>query len=148
MVMKLQFKYQQFQADAAKAVVDIFEGQPKEYAYYMADPGDGVRQLKIDEGRISFGWGNKPITLVLLMILLYSKMSERFRQRIRLNAPMHSLVGLSGNTILLLRWKLVLEKPTHISKPSLNSTKNMDGTNMLLLSQVLLSEKELRNPLK
>ncbi len=26
--MKLQFKYQKFQADAAKAVADVFDGQP------------------------------------------------------------------------------------------------------------------------
>ena len=26
--MKLQFKHQKFQADAAKAVVDVFAGQP------------------------------------------------------------------------------------------------------------------------
>ena len=31
--MKLQFKHQKFQADAAKAVVDVFAGQP----YYLYD---------------------------------------------------------------------------------------------------------------
>ncbi|MGN0394230.1 MAG: hypothetical protein ACI4EF_02605 [Coprococcus sp.] len=28
--MKLQFKHQKFQADAAKAVVDVFAGQPSQ----------------------------------------------------------------------------------------------------------------------
>lgn len=36
--MKLQFKHQKFQADAAKAVVDVFVGQP--YLTYIPDgPG-------------------------------------------------------------------------------------------------------------
>ena len=33
--MKLQFKHQKFQADAAKAVVDVFAGQPEA----RGDPG-------------------------------------------------------------------------------------------------------------
>ena len=63
MVMKLQFKHQQFQADAAKAVVDVFEGQPKEITSYMIDPGNGGRQLEIGEVRNSIGWSNNPIIL-------------------------------------------------------------------------------------
>lgn len=37
--MKLQFKHQKFQADAAKAVVDVFAGQPCLTPTYMMDPG-------------------------------------------------------------------------------------------------------------
>ena len=33
--MKLQFKYQKFQADAAKAVADVFDGQPYLAPSYM-----------------------------------------------------------------------------------------------------------------
>ena len=33
--MKLQFKHQKFQADAAKAVVDVFAGQPYLTPTYM-----------------------------------------------------------------------------------------------------------------
>ena len=36
--MKLQFKHQKFQADAAKAVVDVFAGQP-----YLTPLHDGQR---------------------------------------------------------------------------------------------------------
>ena len=37
--MKLQFKHQKFQADAAKAVVDVFAGQPYLTPSYMIDRG-------------------------------------------------------------------------------------------------------------
>ena len=37
--MKLQFKHQKFQADAAKAVVDVFAGQPYLSPTYMIDRG-------------------------------------------------------------------------------------------------------------
>lgn len=37
--MKLQFKHQKFQADAAKAVVDVFTGQPYLTPTYMMDRG-------------------------------------------------------------------------------------------------------------
>ena len=37
--MKLQFKHQKFQADAAKAVVDVFAGQPYLTPTYMIDRG-------------------------------------------------------------------------------------------------------------
>lgn len=37
--MKLQFKYQKFQADAAKAVADVFDGQPY-LAAFLYDRGN------------------------------------------------------------------------------------------------------------
>ena len=37
--MKLQFKNQKFQADAAKAVCDVFAGQPYMTSSYMIDKG-------------------------------------------------------------------------------------------------------------
>ena len=51
--MKLQFKHQKFQADAAKAVVDVFAGQPYLTPAYMIDRGyekieaDGVKSSQI-----------------------------------------------------------------------------------------------------
>ncbi|MGL5562498.1 MAG: DEAD/DEAH box helicase family protein, partial [Tannerellaceae bacterium] len=60
--MKLQFKHQKFQADAAKAVVDVFTGQPFYTPSYMIDRGveNGFQQsLGIEQ---SFtGWGNNTI---------------------------------------------------------------------------------------
>lgn len=37
--MKIQFKYQQFQADAVKAVCDVFAGQPYLESSYLMDSG-------------------------------------------------------------------------------------------------------------
>ena len=42
--MKLKFKHQKFQADAAKAVTDVFAGQPYETSTYMIDQGRGNLQ--------------------------------------------------------------------------------------------------------
>lgn len=58
--MKLQFKHQKFQADAAKAVVDVFAGQP-----YLT-PTDRLemgfeRQQSYTEERDATIWRNEPI---------------------------------------------------------------------------------------
>lgn len=50
--MKLQFKHQKFQADAAKAVTDIFSGQPYSTPTYMIDQG---RQQSLTDFT---GWNN------------------------------------------------------------------------------------------
>ena len=47
--MKLQFKHQKFQADAAKAVVDVFTGQPYLTPTYMMDRGTGNFQFGMNE---------------------------------------------------------------------------------------------------
>ena len=57
--MKLQFKHQKFQADAAKAVVDVFAGQPYLTPTYMMDRGTGTYQLDIDEERNFTGGSNQ-----------------------------------------------------------------------------------------
>ena len=48
--MKLRFKHQKFQADAARAVCDVFAGQPKIEPTYIVDPGIITRpeQTEID----------------------------------------------------------------------------------------------------
>ena len=40
--MRLQYRHQKFQADAARAVVDVFAGQPYLTPTYMMDRGDGT----------------------------------------------------------------------------------------------------------
>ena len=55
--MKLQFKHQKFQKDAALAVVDVFSGQPYLTSTYMIDSGDD-RQTLLDDFT---GWRNEPI---------------------------------------------------------------------------------------
>ena len=47
--MKLQFKHQKFQADAAKAVVDVFAGQPYLTPTYLMDRGSDAHQLTLEE---------------------------------------------------------------------------------------------------
>lgn len=54
--MRLQFKHQKFQADAAKAVVDVFAGQPYLKPTYMMDKGINYPQMFPD-----IGWRNEPI---------------------------------------------------------------------------------------
>lgn len=56
--MKLQFKHQKFQADAAKAVVDVFAGQPYLTPSYMMDKGPGHYQIGMNEEQNFTGWSN------------------------------------------------------------------------------------------
>lgn len=58
--MKLQFKRQKFQADAAKAVVDVFAGQPYLTPTYMMDRGINYQQSLTDEDDFT-GWRNERI---------------------------------------------------------------------------------------
>ena len=63
--MKLQFKHQKFQADAAKAVVDVFAGQPYLTPSYMMDRGLGDFQQTLTEDEDFTGWSNKKIVTEL-----------------------------------------------------------------------------------
>lgn len=58
--MKIQYKHQKFQADAAKAVVDVFAGQPYLTPTYMMDRGSDYQYSITDD--IDFtGWSNQRI---------------------------------------------------------------------------------------
>lgn len=60
--MKLQFTHQKFQADAAKAVCDVFAGQPYLKPSYLMDKGYVKKeQLTIDEASRFTGFGNSPL---------------------------------------------------------------------------------------
>lgn len=59
--MKLQFRYQPFQAEAAKAVCDVFAGQPFHAPTYMIDPGLG--QLNLNDATRWTGFNNAPVVL-------------------------------------------------------------------------------------
>ena len=61
--MKLQYKHQKFQADAAKAVVDVFAGQPYLTPTYMMDRGYG--QIGLEEDKDYTGWSNQRIVPAL-----------------------------------------------------------------------------------
>lgn len=59
--MKLQFKHQKFQADATKAVVDVFAGQPYLRPSYMMDRGSGYYQQSFTDEEDFTGWSNQKI---------------------------------------------------------------------------------------
>ncbi|MDO4383395.1 MAG: DEAD/DEAH box helicase family protein [Eubacteriales bacterium] len=59
--MKLQFKHQKFQADAARAVVDVFAGQPYLTPTYMMDRGSGQQQTSMTDDEDFTGWRNQPL---------------------------------------------------------------------------------------
>lgn len=54
--MKLKFKHQKFQADAAKAIVDVFNGQPYQSGMsYLIDKGKtDSKQQELGEDFIGF----------------------------------------------------------------------------------------------
>lgn len=59
--MKIQYRHQKFQADAAKAVVDVFSGQPYLTPTYMMDRGSGNYQIGVYEERDFTGFSNQKI---------------------------------------------------------------------------------------
>ena len=63
--MKLKFKHQRFQEEAAKATCDVFAGQPRRESSYMIDPGQlGKGEMKLDIDDYT-GFKNNPITNAL-----------------------------------------------------------------------------------
>ena len=57
--MKLQFKYQKFQADAAKAVADVFDGQPYLAPSYMTGEISGKNSSSEERKGTFSGWSNQ-----------------------------------------------------------------------------------------
>ena len=101
--MKLQFKHQKFQADAAKAVVDVFAGQPYLTPTYMMDRG--TETLLTDTDEDFTGWANQKIIPALTdeMIL------ERIR-KIQRTAQIKPSDKLEG------RYNLTIEMETGVGK--------------------------------
>ena len=80
--MRLRFKHQKFQADAAKAVVDVFAGQPYLTPSYMMDRGlSQVQQTGLWEEDFT-GWSNQRIVPELSdgMILEHLQKVQRSHQ--------------------------------------------------------------------
>ena len=101
--MKLQFKHQKFQADAAKAVVDVFAGQPYLTPTYMMDRGSETRLTDTDEEFT--GWANQK----LIPALTDDMILERIRKIQRANQikPSDKLEG---------RYNLTIEMETGVGK--------------------------------
>lgn len=103
--MKLQFKHQKFQADAAKAVVDVFAGQPYLTPSYMMDKGSGLYQQSITEEEDFTGWSNHKIVPQLTDGLIL----ENIRKIQRKN-QIEPSVDLEG------RYNLTIDMETGVGK--------------------------------
>ena len=109
--MKLQFKHQKFQADAAKAVVDVFAGQPYLTQSYLVDQGD-VRDRFRASGYDSSstlaeftGWRNERIVPELTDSIILDHI--RKIQRTNQIEPSKQLEG---------RYNLTIEMETGVGK--------------------------------
>lgn len=102
--MKLKFKHQKFQADAAKAVVDVFAGQPYLTANYLIDRGDEKMGTVIDDPYFT-GWCNQPIVPQLSDNIILENLNKV--QRVNLITPSPKLEG---------RYNLTIEMETGVGK--------------------------------
>lgn len=59
--MKLKFTQQGFQADAAQAVVDVFDGQINKLSSYTLDMGTHDQQMDIETPADYLGWANREL---------------------------------------------------------------------------------------
>ena len=103
--MKLQFKHQKFQADAAKAVVDVFAGQPYLTPSYMMDRGSGYIQQSLIEDRDFTGFSNQKIVKELNDELILNRIKKI--QRDNQIQPSNKLEG---------RYNLTIEMETGVGK--------------------------------
>ena len=106
--MKLQFKHQKFQADAAKAVVDVFAGQPYLTPTYMMDRGTGMFQIGLNEERDYTGWSNQKIVPELSDHLILEHIQKI--QRTNQIQPSSKLEGRSEG------FNLTIEMETGVGK--------------------------------
>lgn len=95
--MKLRFKHQKFQADAAKAVVDVFAGQPYLTSSYMMDKGNGYYQVTFGEEQDFTGWSNAKLVPELSDGLILEHLNKI--QRKNQIAPSDKLEGKFNLTI-------------------------------------------------
>ena len=101
--MKLQFKHQKFQADAAKAVVDVFAGQPYLTPTYLMDRGFG--QQSVTDDTDFTGWRNERIVPELSDKLILEHLQKV--QRTNQIKPSDKLEG---------RYNLTIEMETGVGK--------------------------------
>jgi len=106
--MRIQYKHQKFQADAAKAVVDVFAGQPYLTPSYMMDRGTGYIQLSLTDEQDFTGWSNQKIVPELSDQLILEHIQKI--QRTNQIAPSTKLEGRSGG------FHLTIEMETGVGK--------------------------------
>ncbi len=103
--MQLQFRQQKFQADAAKAVVDVFAGQPRLTPTYMMDRGTGVHQIGLSDEKDFTGWSNQK-----LIPQLDDRIILEHIQKIQSNNNIDTSKALDG------RYNLTIEMETGVGK--------------------------------
>lgn len=106
--MRIQYKHQKFQADAAKAVVDVFAGQPYLTPSYMMDRGSGTFQLGLNEDEDFTGWSNHRIIPELNDQLILEHLQKI--QRANQIAPSPKLEGRADG------YNLTVEMETGVGK--------------------------------
>lgn len=106
--MKLQFKHQKFQADAAKAVVDVFAGQPYLTPTYMMDRGINYQQNLTDDEDFT-GWRNEPIVPELTDKIILERLNKI--QRINQIEPSAKLERSES-----CKYNLTIEMETGVGK--------------------------------
>ena len=106
--MRLQYKHQKFQADAAKSVVDVFAGQPYLTPTYMMDRGSGYIQQSLTDDEDFTGWSNQKIVPELNDQLILEHLQKI--QRANQIAPSKKLEGRSEG------FNLTIEMETGVGK--------------------------------
>ena len=105
--MRIQYKHQKFQADAARAVVDVFAGQPYLTPTYMMDRGSGYQMSLTDDVDFT-GWSNQRIVPELNDVLILEHLQKI--QRSNQIAPSSKLEGRSDG------YNLTIEMETGVGK--------------------------------
>ena len=106
--MKIQYKHQKFQADAAKAVVDVFAGQPYLTPSYVMDKGSGYIQQSLTDDKDFTGWSNQRIVPELSDQLILEHLNKI--QRANQIMPSSKLEGRSEG------YNLTIEMETGVGK--------------------------------
>jgi type III restriction enzyme len=104
--MKLKFKHQKFQADAAKAVCDVFAGQPYSAPSYMIDRGNEKnRQMTLTYEEDFTGFGNARVVPELNENIILEQI-----QKIQRSFQIEPSKALEG------RYNLTVEMETGVGK--------------------------------
>lgn len=105
--MKLKFKNQKFQSDAARAVVDVFTGQHYYTPSYLIDRGINSKQIvgQVEMENDFIGWSNNPINLGLENGAILDNIKKI--QRKNLIEPSNKLEG---------KYNLTIEMETGVGK--------------------------------
>lgn len=103
--MKLRFKHQKFQEDAAKAVCDVFAGQPFQTPSYMIDRGAASAKPSLFDSQDYTGFGNARVVPELNDTIVLDQIREI--QRVQQIEPSKALEG---------RYNLTIEMETGVGK--------------------------------